>query len=299
MTGARRSVGLSGANDREDVKVVQHLLNRRRTRGAPTLTVDGIVGPLTIEALRRFQRERLGMVRPDALVEPGLRTWRALSAEPGRAPAGRAPAPGPAARPVTRPDRRGAAAASRAHSVAAPNEAALSGARWWHANQARFPSSSDLADLASPFRENATSFIAALRAAGATVRISVTFRHPVRAKLMHYSYKVRYGQIAPDAVPAIQGCGIEWDHGDLKTSKIAAGEMMRLFGIVYEPAISSNHGRGTAIDMNVTRPATMSIADGAGKQVTVKTAAELNRVGASYGVHKLVADPPHWSANGH
>lgn len=68
---------------------------------------------------------------------------------------------------------------------------------------------------------------------------------------------------------------------------------------MYQPAISFNHGRGTAIDMNVTRPAIMSIADGAGKQLTIKSSAELNRVGASYGVHKLVADPPHRSANGH
>ena len=295
----RRSVGAAGVNDREDVKIVQRLLNRRRAPGVPALAVDGIAGVLTTGALRRYQSDRLGVVRPDALVEPGLRTWRALSAEPNPTPARRAPAPGPAARPVTRPDQRGAAAAFRAHSAAASDDARLSGARWWHANQARYPSSSDLADLALPFRENATSFIAALRAAGATVHVSVTFRHPIRAKLMYYSYKVRYGQIAPNAVPKISGCDIEWDHGDLKTSKVAAGEMMRLFGIVYEPAIRSNHGRGTAIDMNVTRPASMSIVDGAGKQVTVKSAAELNRVGASYSVHKLVPDPPHWSANGH
>lgn len=151
MTGMRRFVGAAGTNDREDVRTVQRLLDRRRKPGVPALPVDGIAGPVTTEALRRFQKDRLGMVRPDALVEPGLRTWRALSADPGPASTRRALAPGPAARPVTRPDRRGAAAVSRVHSAAAPNDARLSGARWWHANQARYPSSSDLADLAPPF----------------------------------------------------------------------------------------------------------------------------------------------------
>lgn len=42
MVGIGRSVGAAGTNDREDVKLVQRLLNRKRPRGVPALRVDGI-----------------------------------------------------------------------------------------------------------------------------------------------------------------------------------------------------------------------------------------------------------------
>jgi hypothetical protein len=32
---------------------------------------------------------------------------------------------------------------------------------------------------------------------------------------------------------------------------------------------------------------------------TGTTSANLHAVGASYGVHKLASDPPHWSTDGH
>lgn len=94
--------------------------------------------------------------------------------------------------------------------MAAPGDLRLSGARWWHANEARYPNSSLLDDLAPGFHEQATSFVAALRAGGVTVRVSATRRNATRAKLMHYSWTVAHGQTAPDKVPATPGCDIVW-----------------------------------------------------------------------------------------
>ncbi len=115
---------------------------------------------------------------------------------------------------------------------------------------------------------------------------------------MHHSWRVARGQLAPADVPAIAGCDILWDHGDLATSRAAAREMVRLFHIVFKPSLTSNHIEGTAIDMTITRPRSMTMTDGAGKTVVVASDAALHTVGASYGVRKLASDPPHWSANG-
>lgn len=294
MAGIGSSVGSGGVNARTDVIQVQRLLNAHFGTARPRLKEDGIAGPRTIEAIRAFQGNSLRLSQPDGLVEPGRRTIGALSQRSGGARAGSAPP----ARPAPPPRPREAAAASRARTVAAPGDARLSGARWWHANQSRFPNSSTLDALAPGFREDAGRFIAALRAAGASVRISATRRNRSRAQLMHYSWRVAKGQIAPGDVPAIAGCDIEWDHGDLATSRAAANEMVRLFHIVYKPSLTSNHIEGTAIDMTITRPGSMSIVNGKGDTVQVRSAADLHAVGASYGVRKLASDPPHWSANG-
>ena len=286
MHAIMRTVGESGVNDRADVMTVQRLLNARSPGQVP-LAVDGVAGPKTLAAIRAFQ-QRAGFVRPDGMIAPGQRTWTALSATT-------APIKAPAAPTST----RAAASASRARTVAAPGDLRLSGARWWHANEARYPNSSSLDDLAPGFREQATSFVAALRAGGATVRVSATRRNATRAKLMHYSWTVAHGQTAPDKVPAIPGCDIVWDHGDVAISRAAAREMARLFHIAYKPSLTSNHIRGTAVDMTITRPAKFSMTNKAGKTVSVGSSADLHAVGASYGVHKLLADPPHWSADGH
>ncbi len=116
---------------------------------------------------------------------------------------------------------------------------------------------------------------------------------------MHYSWKVAHGQIAPKDVPAIKGCDIIWDHGDLATSKKAAREMVRLFHMAHQASLTSNHINGLAVDMTIHWQGSLDMVNGAGKAIEVKTGAQLHLVGASYGVHKLVSDPPHWSANGH
>ena len=57
--------------------------------------------------------------------------------------------------------------------------------------------------------------------------------------------------------------------------------------------------RRTAIDMNVSGMIGKTILSKDGTKVKIKAASDLYPVGASYGVHKLESDPPHWSADGH
>jgi len=79
MNGIRSSVGEGGRNVRQDVGVVQYLLNVvRRRSGAEPLAIDGIVGPKTLAAIREFQQSNSLVV--DGRVDPGQATIRLLSA---------------------------------------------------------------------------------------------------------------------------------------------------------------------------------------------------------------------------
>jgi peptidoglycan hydrolase-like protein with peptidoglycan-binding domain len=77
------SVGLSGANRSQDVRTVQELLNLvPPTWGGPTpkLTVDGLIGPKSNSAIRRFQEVQFRQVfNPDGRVDPGQRSIRRLN----------------------------------------------------------------------------------------------------------------------------------------------------------------------------------------------------------------------------
>ncbi len=181
----------------------------------------------------------------------------------------------------------------------------LSGTAWWRANQARYPNSREVDDLEPGFRSRVEDFIACLRQAGATVTVNSTLRHATRAHLMHYSWKVAYGELDPADVPRRSGVDIEWDHGDLETSRTAAEEMVNLFGMAHIAALTSNHIKGKAIDMNITwkdvlvltRPAPL-LAKIESRPRTGQNR-ELHEIGATvFGVRKLVSDPPHWSDNG-
>jgi hypothetical protein len=59
----------------------------------------------------------------------------------------------------------------------------LSGGQW----VARFPGSAEVEECRDPFKSSLTRFVSALRAAGANVTISATFRPVERAYLMHWS----------------------------------------------------------------------------------------------------------------
>lgn len=81
-------VGRSGVNNRDDVKIVQRLLNRViatiqkfAAAGLSKLTVDGICGALTTEAIEKFQQVVLGWSRRevDGTVEPSRTTWKELN----------------------------------------------------------------------------------------------------------------------------------------------------------------------------------------------------------------------------
>src|SRR4051812_24550838 len=177
-----------------------------------------------------------------------------------------------------------------------------SGAAW----VAKFPTSTSTADLVDPFKTNVDGFLAALRAAGATVSIGATLRPKQRAYLMHWSFRIAKQGYDPSKVPSMTGVDIEWvhrnltGHVDLKASRAAATAMVGGYGIVYRPALSSRHTEGKAIDMTITWSADeLKLTPPKGTLVSIKSKprdggnAELHKVGKSFGVIKLVSDPPH------
>ncbi len=81
MANISDSVGLNGANQPQDVRTVQELLNQNRHRvpDGREIPEDGIVGPKTIFAIKRFQTSVLGMRNPDGRVDPSGKTLHALN----------------------------------------------------------------------------------------------------------------------------------------------------------------------------------------------------------------------------
>lgn len=183
-----------------------------------------------------------------------------------------------------------------------------SGASW----VSKFPTSRSLDDLVEPFRTNAKGFVSALRAASAAVAISDTLRPPERAYLMHFSFAIARENADPTTVPAMAGVDIQWAHttaagtADLAASKAGAEQMIQGYGIVFKPALTSRHTDGKAVDMDISWQGNLVIAkpDGTSKTIssTPRTGAgngDIQAVGSSYGVIKLLSDPPHWSSDGH
>jgi hypothetical protein len=184
---------------------------------------------------------------------------------------------------------------------------ALSGPQW----VSQFPTSNSTATLVEPFRGNVNRFIAALTGAGAQVSISATLRPAERAYLMHYSYRIANQGLDPQGVPAKPGVSIDWVHRNpngtvnLAASRLAAQQMVQGYGIAYAPVLVSRHEEGKAIDMTISWSGNLTITNGSGTPVNITTSPRsgtnpaLHAVGASYGVVKLVTDPPHWSTDGH
>jgi hypothetical protein len=281
MTSIGASVGKGGVNRKEDVTIVQELLAPHAAAlGRPPLDVDGAYGDNPFQAIRLYQERVVGGgagARPDGKVDPGGRTWQALSSGTTVTPA----------------------------QPASAGSASLSGVAWWDANQARFPNSSAIADLSPAFRPKLEAFVKALRDAGASVSITAGNRDATRAYLMHYCWNVANGTVKPSAVPPRAGCDIGWDHGDDAKSRAAAKEMVQRFGIVFGPSLTSNHIGGEAVDMTISWTGTLNVEDangtvralGAPRSGAKNTG--LHAVGATYGVRKLASDAPHWSLTGH
>ncbi|MDQ2779976.1 MAG: hypothetical protein M3Y32_10510 [Pseudomonadota bacterium] len=164
---------------------------------------------------------------------------------------------------------------------------------------AQFPTSQSVDDLEPVFSGKVKLFIAAIQGAGGTVAIAATYRPAERAFLMHYCSKIARGEIKADKVPAMVGVDIDWVHDTPAESKSAASAMATGYGIVYPPALQSRHTARAAIDMTISGIVGKSIVNAQAKDVEIKTLRDLNAVGASYGVNKLLSDPPHWSDNGH
>ncbi|TAK83948.1 MAG: hypothetical protein EPO09_21150 [Aquabacterium sp.] len=116
---------------------------------------------------------------------------------------------------------------------------------------------------------------------------------------MHYSSKISRGDIKADKVPAMDGVNIDWVHDSDDGSKKAASAMAKGYTIVYPPALISRHTEKAAVDMTITSIIGKKIKNASGEEVEIKKLSDLNAVGATYGVNKLVSDPPHWSDDGH
>lgn len=170
----------------------------------------------------------------------------------------------------------------------------------------RFPGSHSLEDLDPDWRSHAWAFVSALERAGAEVKISATLRPKERAYLMHWCWMIAHLAQAPGAVPPMAGVAIDWTHrGDSKAAKAAALAMVKTYGLDYAPSLTSKHVTGMAVDMTISWNGRLSIRDFDGNLHYLLTEPrngsnpELIKVGASYGVVKLVGDPPHWSDDGH
>ena len=180
----------------------------------------------------------------------------------------------------------------------------------------RYRGSNQLEDLRQPFRGYVEAFIGALRAAGATVTINSTYRHPKRAYLMHWSWKIAKNHVSPEDVPAMDDVPISWEHYDkdekyLDSQSVAAAcEMVRAFHMErlgVAPSLKSRHTVGCAIDMTISWTGDLILPDAYGYTVEIISLPrtgmnlQLHRVGASYGVIKYNRsgrDDPHWSDMG-
>ena len=175
-------------------------------------------------------------------------------------------------------------------------EKILSGATW----VTKFPDRKNLQDLVSPFKENTIKFIDAMITATANVTINSVLRPRERAYLMHWSFRIANNHESAQNVPAMAGVDIEWWHRNQPDSETAAADMVEGYGIVRLPALTSNHTKGLAVDMNINDFLSKKIKKADGTMLTTNTFDDLIKVGESFNVfHKVPDDKPHWSADGH
>ena len=76
-------------------------------------------------------------------------------------------------------------------------------------------------------------------------------------------------------------------------------------GLTPDATAALRHTEGRAIDMDISWSGTLAIVGANGQTASIASTprdgdnAQLQTVGAGYGVHKLATDPPHWSDDGH
>ena len=180
--------------------------------------------------------------------------------------------------------------------------AEVSGPQWC----ARFPPSKSLDDLVPDFSDAVRAFLSQLSKAGASVSIADTYRPPQRAYLMHWCCMIGGSGQDPHAVPPMQGVNIDWSHGgSIAGARTAAKQMMTGYQIQFPAALESRHTQRRAIDMTIGWNGTLNIRDFNGQNHATAggpqngSNPQLIAVGATFGVIKLVTDPPHWSDDGH
>lgn len=69
-----QSVGHNGVNQHRDVEVVQAQINAQMPPTLTKLVVDGKSGPVTIAAIRSFQKLVVGLQQPDGRIDPNGKT---------------------------------------------------------------------------------------------------------------------------------------------------------------------------------------------------------------------------------
>jgi len=129
---------------------------------------------------------------------------------------------------------------------------------------------------------------------------------------MHYAAMIGKGQ-DPAAIPPMTGVDIDWVHRDahgnvdVAATRRAAEAMAAGYEIVYPAALVSRHTQRLAIDMDIAWLSdVLRVAAGDGTTVDIsalpKSGAHnlaMHQLGKTYGVIKLLSDPPHWSSDGH
>jgi hypothetical protein len=161
-------------------------------------------------------------------------------------------------------------------------------------------------DLLPAFRDRVLAFISAMERGGAKVSIGATYRPPERAYLMHWCCMVADSGQDPSHVPHMPGVDIDWSHhGDVADARLAAAAMKSKYEIKFPAALVSRHTQRRAIDMTISWQGTLTIRDfnGQERHITMPPRSGSNQVlvdvGRSFGVIKLLTDPPHWSDDGH
>jgi hypothetical protein len=180
--------------------------------------------------------------------------------------------------------------------------AEFSGPEWC----ARFPTSTALDDLLPDFADRVRAFLSQLSHGGATVAVNATYRPPQRAYLMHWCCMIGGSGQDTAAIPPMDGVDIDWTHNHAPISaRAAARQMMTRYKIQFPAALVSRHTQRRAIDMTIGWKGTLRITDFDGRAHVIDSSPrtgsnpQLIQVGTSFGVRKLVSDPPHWSDDGH
>jgi hypothetical protein len=190
----------------------------------------------------------------------------------------------------------------------------LSGSQWRKiADDNGWLNSTSIENLSDAFRPKVLEFKSALDDAGVNISIGSTYRHPIRAWLMHWAWEIAAGGSVPTDDP--HSTGIIWDHGSPDLTKSAAEQMKLAFNMDDQASTTSRHISGNAIDWTLTWTGNIDIRQKDGAIVKINTTprhggikkpdgtkeegnAKIHLVGATYGVNKLKSDPPHWSDNG-
>lgn len=178
------------------------------------------------------------------------------------------------------------------------------GASWC----AQFPTSDQLVDLAEPFRTKARAFLSAIAdgVGHACYTVSATYRPPERAYLMHFACMLALGGQDPAAIPPMEGVAIDWTAGgDRAAAKAGAQAMIAGYRIAFPAALVSRHTQRRAMDVTFNIPPAPKAPyrfrqpNGDTWSFGPLDLQHLYNFGATFGVIKLVSDPPHWSDDGH